>query len=1562
MKNQKKFSNSSFGKRFLSTALSVAMAATLMPALPASQADAAEPELLKAGAINTTAEHVTEGQPFPSGTAGSTYFRIPAFIVTDDGNLLAAADARYSTTGDGGGLDTIASVSKDGGKTWSYSFPLYFPDSAGYAGTDATTIIDPMLVQDDEGTIYCMADVNPTGVTTMGGYTPPGAGTGYITVNGKERLALTSDYSKVNTVPTADTTSYDYYVGDWNKDGYAPVLKRADNTASEYAVDKWYNLYSVKGNEYVADLKQTQVNSETEIQQNAFYKDSKLHVYNTGYMMWAKSTDDGMTWGDPEILNPQIKRVGGNDPETALLVSPGQGLLTTDKTLIVPFYNHGDAEENSSIAWKDAGSNTWKRSNDVPGAANGGWWTSESEAVELSDGTIRLFARSGKGTVTYADATRDSDNNLVFAAPVDTGVSCTSSCNVTAIKYSKKIDGKEAILVGMPGGSGRANGKIFTFLVNEDKSLTLKNTFSVPNSASCYAYSCMSELQDGTIGLLWEISAATIRYDNFNITELVTNGYIEGAEVSMDLWANESYTREYTISSEYETGMTQKPDETIAKAVITRGTEDGKPTKAVELHAHVANNESNLSSFAADADGSLDIAKAELTITATDKEDVYTVYNESTKNYLINSNATKYFSATKENDMKIAHEESEDTFRICRANADGSFDRYLIMYFPNMDFNGNSGGFTADSRWSPEMTLLEKQDIVTEEDELPGYKAVKTITSGKKYLLTYKFEDRYIVLYPTNGTANQTKLASVKEVPAALKATTVTITGVGEGQTEAVIDGITYKINCKGNPKINMVAGQTQFFEGVQEYSSADSKIATIEKGTEARNALFDCKDYSNGNLNGYSDVPNWDINMLEAEFVVEKTGDNYTLYSPVEQKYLVNQNATNYFTSEAITQSLTPVENADGTISFEIRRVSDDNLNDRYVYFFYERMAFDAVSAKAGFETRGDFGFEFLEKQDTVTNLDPIPGYKRVSEITSGKSYLITEYYDNGSDRGIIVLYPRIGIVNQSKLYQAVDVEGAILTAKAEGTVQVTIDGIVYDVKIGECKHDGGTRVPNAVAATCEEKGYSGDVYCALCNELIKKGTDLAPTGHNWDEGKVTTPATLESDGEMTYTCKNDSSHTKTEVITSMDFAKSELTTAIDTATEEAAKDIYTEATKSKLDIALAAANKVKDSTDKAAVVAALNDLQAAIDGLVTKEFQTALDALNEIIGREIPNLDTYTDATKKKLEDARNAAKALIDSDNATAAKLKAEYAKVQAAIDGLVTKTVQEKIDKLEDIVKTDIGDINSYTEATREVLAKAIEEANALLKSGKATEAELQAVYEKVDAALKGLVTQTREEANKAMDAQLTAAAGLLGKKDVYTAESLAALQKAYDAAKAVRNDVSKDAAAVTAAMEQLKTAVAGLKKISADSQLPAVGSTFKYKNAVYKVTKSAAKGGTVTFVKPVKKTNKKFTVPASAKSGSITFKVTAIANGAFKGNKKLTSVVIGSNVKTIGTSAFSGDKKLKKITVKSKVLKKVGKKALKGIHAKCTIKVPKAKKAAYKKVFKGKGQKASVKVK
>ena len=228
-----------------------------------------------------------------------------------------------------------------------YSFPIYFPDSNGSAAMgQATTAIDPALVEGPDGTIYCFADMNPTGITTFDIW--PGPGTGFVEIGGKDRLVLTGTYVKpVENVNYGNPEEYEYYVGDFDAEGFAHVLKMADGSETAYVVDEWYNIYTVNAKgEYEATLTQKQVNSNTSIQQNAFYAGSVLHVYSTGYIWCVKSYDGGMSWEDPEILNTQIKRNDGK--ETALLVSPGQGMVTSDGDIIVGAYDTYNGE-NASI-------------------------------------------------------------------------------------------------------------------------------------------------------------------------------------------------------------------------------------------------------------------------------------------------------------------------------------------------------------------------------------------------------------------------------------------------------------------------------------------------------------------------------------------------------------------------------------------------------------------------------------------------------------------------------------------------------------------------------------------------------------------------------------------------------------------------------------------------------------------------------------------------------------------------------------------------------------------------------------------------------------------------------------------------------------------------------------------------------------------------------------------------------------------------------------------------------------------------------------------------------------
>ena len=130
-------------------------------------------------------------------------------------------------------------------------------------------------------------------------------------------------------------------------------------------------------------------------------------------------------------------------------------------------------------------------------------------------------------------------------------------------------------------------------------------------------------------------------------------------------------------------------------------------------------------------------------------------------------------------------------------------------------------------------------------------------------------------------------------------------------------------------------------------------------------------------------------------------------------------------------------------------------------------------------------------------------------------------------------------------------------------------------------------------------------------------------------------------------------------------------------------------------------------------------------------------------------------------------------------------------------------------------------------------------------------------------------------------------------------------------------------------------------------------TVSSKKLKVRVTSSSKKNPTVTVTKVTDKKAKKLTIPATVKVKGVTYKVTAISDKAFKGNKKLTTVTIGSNVTKIGKEAFSGCKNLKKITVTAGKLKTISKNAFKGINKKATITVKGTKKAktALKKKFK-----------
>ena len=94
-------------------------------------------------------------------------------------------------------------------------------------------------------------------------------------------------------------------------------------------------------------------------------------------------------------------------------------------------------------------------------------------------------------------------------------------------------------------------------------------------------------------------------------------------------------------------------------------------------------------------------------------------------------------------------------------------------------------------------------------------------------------------------------------------------------------------------------------------------------------------------------------------------------------------------------------------------------------------------------------------------------------------------------------------------------------------------------------------TEIRNAVEATCQQEGYTGDKVCKTCGATLEKGTTIVKKDHSWDAGKVTTEATCTTDGVKTYTCSVCKT-IKTETIKATGHKETEIRNAVEATCQQ--------------------------------------------------------------------------------------------------------------------------------------------------------------------------------------------------------------------------------------------------------------------------------------------------------------------------------------------------------------------------------------------------------------------------
>lgn len=455
------------------------------------------------------ASKIVYEQPFNNKEFNSERNRIPALYTLNDGSVMAGADIRYAHGSDSpNNIDIAVAISRDGYTHWEYSMVNHFDDYADtVTSTDSASFIDSVIVQSKTGRIFLLADVQPSEC----GYLQCKTGTGYIAINGKKHLLLTSGKN------SDKLDSFEYYVGNFDGE-FAPVLKRADSTITKYSIDREFRLYK-DGEALFADQKGS---TGVKIHQNIFYSCAELKCYKTTYLWLRYSDDNGKTWSHPTILSEQVKK----EKESFLGVGPGRGIVIEhngkERILFCVYDNNGLFKdpifENASVIYSDDNGETWHRSNKIK-IKSGLQKTSEAQLVKIESENykaLRIYARNLSNYIAYADSTDGGHTWTTFRA--DKALEGTKNCMVSLMETSRKIDGKQVILCSAGGNlKARADGILRVGLTQSNGDIKWISKYHL--TQGFYGYSCLTELADGNFAVFYEDEAAHLKYTVFNVSE-----------------------------------------------------------------------------------------------------------------------------------------------------------------------------------------------------------------------------------------------------------------------------------------------------------------------------------------------------------------------------------------------------------------------------------------------------------------------------------------------------------------------------------------------------------------------------------------------------------------------------------------------------------------------------------------------------------------------------------------------------------------------------------------------------------------------------------------------------------------------------------------------------------------------------------------------------------------------------------------------------------------------------------------------------------------------------------
>ena len=312
-------------------------------------------------------------------------------------------------------------------------------------------------------------------------------------------------------------------MGEWGElpqkfNGVSDACILVDDTSGDlYVAGLWmHGILDKQTGKWTEGLKET---SENWIHQwHEKGSQPGTDVKQTSQFLIVKSTDNGKTWSSPVNITQQTKR-----PEWWLYApAPGHGVTLQDGTLVFPTQGR---DENgvpfSNITWSKDHGKTWYASN--PAYKD----VTECMAVELSNGDVMLNMRDNRNKKNQVENGRriciTSDlGNTWTEHPTSRKALIEPTCmgSIHRHTYHKNGEKKTILLFCNPSSKIRRDKITLKASLNDGKTWPEKQTILLDEYRG-WGYSCITSVDENTIGILYESSQSQLVYQQVNLNELI---------------------------------------------------------------------------------------------------------------------------------------------------------------------------------------------------------------------------------------------------------------------------------------------------------------------------------------------------------------------------------------------------------------------------------------------------------------------------------------------------------------------------------------------------------------------------------------------------------------------------------------------------------------------------------------------------------------------------------------------------------------------------------------------------------------------------------------------------------------------------------------------------------------------------------------------------------------------------------------------------------------------------------------------------------------------------------